>query len=79
VDALKASDHTVTKLLKLQPYEVKAIQELFAPDWDSRSQWYRCFQELVVNGFHGLELVSLLLDVVYFTLTIWPWNWTFKE
>jgi hypothetical protein len=32
VDVLKASDHTVTKLLKLQPYEAKAIQEIFAAD-----------------------------------------------
>jgi hypothetical protein len=37
VDALKASDHTVTKLLKLWRFEVKAIQELFALDFYSRS------------------------------------------
>jgi len=90
VDVLKASDHTVKKLLKLWPYEAKAIQELFAPDWDSRSQWYRYFQEMVANGFHGFELVSLFFrcGIVYlkyvlvswkFPYGIWSsflWSWT---
>jgi hypothetical protein len=39
------------KTLKVQPYKIIAIQQLFPLDWKARRQYCRLFQEILANGF----------------------------
>lgn len=56
-----------TKLFKLWPFKVRAIQELFRPVWEAVRQYYSWFQKSVPNGVHDLFLVFLLAGT-WFTL-----------
>jgi hypothetical protein len=56
-----------TKLFKLWPFEVRAIQELFPPGWEAIRQYYSWLQKSVPNGGLGLFLVFLLAGT-WFTL-----------
>jgi hypothetical protein len=61
----KAPVHIALKLLKLQPYRIRVIQELFPADWEARSQYCRWFQELVTNKSFGLKLVFFLNEMLF--------------
>ena len=56
-----------TKLFKLWPFEVRAIQELFPPGWEAVRQYYSWFRKSVPNGVLDLFLVFLLAGT-WFTL-----------
>jgi hypothetical protein len=63
----KASVQRATELLKLRPCEIRAVQQLFPPDWEARSRYCRWFQESVANGILDPELL-FFSDEAWFTL-----------
>lgn len=63
----KASVQRATELLKLRPYKIRAVQQLFPLDWEARSRYCRWFQESVANGILDPELL-FFSDEAWFTL-----------
>jgi len=60
--ASQSSSHKAKEVFWVCPYKIRA-EKLFPPNWEARSWYCRWFQELVANGFLGLEILFISAEI----------------
>lgn len=60
--ASESSSHRAIEVFWVCPYKIRA-EKLFRPKWEARSWYCRWFQELVANGFLGLEILFISAEI----------------